>query len=138
MTAKIEKMSTDVGVWQPGKPVQVDVEKLKNYVAVMAEANSEKLAEALEEKAIREDAGIMKQPTEAWQAAVSLTDAELVALIRFFTLAEMQLDGWYGGKESPVIPLVRILKERGGFTTELRKWVKANTDNRYLPYGSVL
>jgi hypothetical protein len=131
-------MSTDVGVWQPGKPVQVDVEKLRNYVGVMAEVNPEKLADALGENAIREDAGIMKQPAEAWQAAASLSDAELVALIRFFTLAEMQLDGWHGGKESPVIALVRILKERGGFTADLRKWIKANTDNRYLPYGSVL
>ena len=50
----------------------------------------------------------------------------------------MQLPGWEAGKKNPVIYLVRILKDRDGFDPELRKWIKTNTDNRYLPYGSAL
>ena len=49
-----------------------------------------------------------------------------------------QLPGWDGGVRSPVIYLVKLMKERGLFTPELRKWIKKNTDNRYLPNGSVL
>ena len=70
--------------------------------------------------------------------ATALSDEELIGLVRFFTLAEMQLPGWDGGKQSPVIYLVRILKQRGAFTPMLRQWVKANTDNRYLPNGALL
>jgi hypothetical protein len=37
-----------------------------------------------------------------------------------------------------VIPLVKMLKERGDFDADLRKWIKSNTKNRYLPYGSAI
>ena len=36
------------------------------------------------------------------------------------------------------IYLVKILKGRSAFRPELRKWVKTNSDNRYLPHGAVL
>ena len=45
---------------------------------------------------------------------------------------------WEAGNKSPVIPLVKILKERGDFEADLRKWIKSNTKNRYLPNGSAL
>jgi hypothetical protein len=37
-----------------------------------------------------------------------------------------------------VIYLVRLLKQRGTFEPELRQWIKANTDNRYLPNGALV
>jgi hypothetical protein len=82
--------------------------------------------------------GLMKLDAAAWAFAEQLTDEEVVTLIRFFTRAEMELPGWEAGKRSPVIPLVKILKSRDGFGADLRKWIKSNTDNRYLPNGSVL
>ncbi|MFT7688808.1 MAG: hypothetical protein ACI9FB_004173, partial [Candidatus Azotimanducaceae bacterium] len=33
---------------------------------------------------------------------------------------------------------VKVLKKRQLFDAELRKWIKANTENRYLPNGAVL
>jgi hypothetical protein len=80
----------------------------------------------------------MKQQAEYWQAAAALSDEDLQRMITFFTLAEMQLSGWDAGKQSPVIYLVRMLKQRGTFTAELRQWIKANTDNRYLPNGALV
>jgi hypothetical protein len=46
------------------------------------------------------------------------------------------LPGWEAGAESPVIPLAKILRQRG---TRLEKtllaWLREVSDNRYLPYG---
>lgn len=127
----------NVGVWEPKKPVQIDVDTLQRLVGVMAVAGDD-VAGALSAEDIEIQAPLMQQSEDAWQAAQALGDGEIEALIRFFTLAEMQLPGWEGGKKSPVIYLVRIMKERGTFTGTLRRWIKAHTDNRYLPYGSVL
>ena len=80
----------------------------------------------------------MTLPAAAWDFLKDRDASSLTALIRFFTVAENQLPGWNAGSKSPVIALVSILKERDEFTAELRKWVKSNTDNRYLPYGSAL
>ena len=70
-------------------------------------------------------------------AAASLDSARLLALVRFFTLAE-RLPGWQAGARSPVIPLVAELKKRGEMPADLQAWIKANTDNRFLPYGSLM
>jgi len=50
----------------------------------------------------------------------------------------MVLPGFELGARSPVIALVRLLKQRGEYPDDLTGWVKANTDNRFLPYGSLL
>jgi len=74
-----------------------------------------------------------------WSArAVGLESEQLVALIRFLTLAEMTLPGWKGGDRSPVIALAAILKQRGDFPAGLTAWIRASSDNRFLPYGSLL
>lgn len=83
--------------------------------------------------------GVAKHGEQAdWQqAAAGLDSASLIALIRFFTLAE-RLPGWESGARSPVIPLARTLKARGAYPDELTAWIKARTGNRFLPYGSLL
>jgi hypothetical protein len=129
-----------IGVWQPAK---ADAEKglslddLKAY-AVLTDGALENLATSLSAAQIGGDGRLMRLDEAPWQVATALNDEELVNLVRFFTLAERQLPGWDGGKQSPVIYLVRILKQREAFTPVLRQWVKANTDNRYLPNGALL
>ena len=129
-----------IGVWQPAK---ADAEKglslddLKAY-AVLTDGALENLAASLSAAQIGGDGRLMRLEEAPWQVATALSDEELVNLVRFFTLAERQLPGWDGGKQSPVIYLVRILKQREAFTPVLRQWVKANTDNRYLPNGALL
>ena len=70
-------------------------------------------------------------------AAAGLSSAELESLVRLYTLAE-RLPGWNAGPRSPVIPLVAELKRRDACPDGLTAWIKANTDNRFLPYGSLL
>ena len=62
---------------------------------------------------------------------------DILVLIKLFTLIEV-LPGWDAGSKSPVIALSKLLKRRNAFTPDIRKWIKSNTDNRYLPYGSAL
>ncbi len=72
------------------------------------------------------------------RAAESLDDDDVVALIRLFTRAETTLSGWEAGDVSPVIPLVALLKARGSYPPQLTAWIKANSDNRFLPYGNLM
>ncbi len=72
------------------------------------------------------------------EAASALSVDDLHALIRLFTKGEKEIPGWEAGAKSPVVPLVRELKQRGIFTAELASWIKANSDNRFLPHGSLM
>lgn len=87
---------------------------------------------------IKDNADLMQQSQESFDIVNSFPDDVIIDLIKFFTVAEMTYSGWKAGKKSPVIYLVKILKGRAVFCDELRKWIKNNSDNRYLPYGSVL
>ena len=127
-----------IDVWEPKQPAGVTLEQLTALAAQMVDADLSDLGTLLDKESIKRDATLMTQTEESWEVAASLSDDDIVVLVRFFTLAEMQLAGWAAGKRSPVVPLVKILKSRGVFTPELRKWVKANTDNRYLPNGAAL
>lgn len=134
-----------IGEWNPEqktKPAeQVDTELLKKIVRNYSpdlEDNPTEVATLLDAAELSAGAPLMTLDRAAWDCVSEWDTAELQTLVKFFTLAEMQLPGWKGGNKSPVIALVKILKLRDGFTAELRQWVKANTDNRYLPHGSVL
>lgn len=76
---------------------------------------------------------------DAWQShAKTAVVAELVEWIRFFTLLEMRVSGFEAGPKSPVIVLARELRKRGEYPDDLTDWIKANTDNRFLPHGSLV
>lgn len=87
---------------------------------------------------IKDNADLMQQTQESFDIVNRFPDDVIIDLIKFFTLAEMAYSGWKAGEKSPVIYLVKILKGRAVFCDELRKWIKNNSDNRYLPHGSVL
>lgn len=72
------------------------------------------------------------------QQGEELADDRVLALIRFFTLAEATLPGWEAGDASPVIPLAAVLKRRGSYPADLTAWIRANSDNRFLPYGNLM
>ncbi|MCK7598507.1 hypothetical protein M0G74_14595 [Microbulbifer sp. CAU 1566] len=70
------------------------------------------------------------------EEAAHWEDAQIWSLIRFFTLAEMQLPDWQGGAESPVIPLAKALRQRKAPLARAQLlWLREHSDNRYLPYG---
>jgi hypothetical protein len=81
-------------------------------------------------------AGLMKLNHALWRSGTELLpNADLLHLIRFFAVAE-NLPGWEAGKDSPVIPLARMLRDRGArLDKSLLQWLKSVNANRYLPYG---
>ncbi len=84
-------------------------------------------------------AGLMRRDLADWKMPLStLGDAELVALVRFFALAEIELPGWEAGKRSPAIACARELRSRGSYPGELTRWLRKHSNNRFLPYGSLL
>ena len=129
-----------IEVWEPtggtkGRPI--DIGLIEKFVDVAKGADSVSTSQ-LKASGLDSEEWVMNQEEAAWESAEDLTSDDLVALVRFFTLVEHNISGWEAGAKSPVIPLVKILKSRDDFTPDLRKWIKSNTDNRYLPYGSAL
>ena len=83
-------------------------------------------------------APLMTAGADVWTAGVDATPSEeLVGWIRFLTLAEARFPGFEAGAKSPVILIARVLRARGDYPDDLTAWIKANTDNRFLPYGSL-
>lgn len=93
----------------------------------------------LEKPRVAALAGIARHESACdWVAAAqSLASDDLLALIHFFTLAE-SLPGWEAGARSPVIRLAAELKKRDEYPAQLTAWIKSHSDNRFLPYGSLL
>jgi hypothetical protein len=88
---------------------------------------------------VAELAALSRHPDVDWEAcSENLSDGDAIALIRLFTLAESVFPGWQAGARSPVVLLAATLKRRGAYPDDLTRWIKANTDNRFLPYGSLL
>lgn len=71
-------------------------------------------------------------------ASDNLLDEELIGLAKVFTLLEHQYATFKAGSDSPVIAMVRALKSRGQWDKSLTQWIKAHTDNRFLPHGSLM
>ena len=127
-----------IGVWDPKSTANLTLEQLRTVLSAVNDIDMSGLTSALDDHFIQDNARLMKLDRSCWQESTNLDTSDIETLVRFFTLAEMQLPGWEGGNRNPVIYLVKILRSRGEFSTELKKWVKANTDNRYLPNGSAL
>ena len=63
---------------------------------------------------------------------------ELRALAKMFTVLEQNYSSFNAGSDSPVIPIVRALKAIGAWEKADTQWIKAHTDNRFLPHGSLM
>lgn len=131
-------MSGEIGTWQPAIKVEVTEQLLTRYLGLIENTDLNAIGQSFPAEEISKGAALMKLQAADWQAAEQLDNTQIEQLIRFFTLAEAQLAGWDAGQTSPVIYLVKVLKNRSAFDPELKKWIKRNTDNRYLPNGAVL
>lgn len=83
--------------------------------------------------------GVLHNDQALWNNALTAFSPEQhIQLIRFFTLAEMQLPGWQAGEKSPVIAITQHLKQCGG---KLEKsdlmWIRKHSTNRFIPNGAI-
>ncbi len=125
-----------VGAWDPAEQIVA----LSDSVLAELLAAAERLDEegfGLPMAEVSRLAATARLKPEAWQAAAALDDAQLIQLVRLYTLAEGQFPDWKAGSASPVIALCRLLRQRGAWPADLTAWIKAHSDNKFLPYGSL-
>jgi hypothetical protein len=130
-----------LGTWDP-KMESADSELLLNpallnrLIAYDREDTLSQLEQMLNDEDKQRLAGLMKIDHASWRAAAeALSAADLIHLIRFFAVAE-NLPGWEAGADSPVIPLAKLLRQRGArLDKPLLQWLRDVNENRYLPYG---
>lgn len=128
---------SDVGTWDPGDRVTLSERHLE--CVRRASMRLEDASFGLEEAELQLLAPLVSLDADQWEGAARKEDAGgLVGWIRFFTLAEARLPGFEAGAKSPVIPLARVLRERGEYPADLTAWIRAHSDNRFLPHGSLL
>jgi len=128
----------DVGVWQPDvRGVTLDA-ALLSRLADTADFLDEQTF-GLTAQEVVSFAALMRRQASDWAPLLTdQSDAQLLHLAKFFTLAEMRLTGWEALGRSPVVPIVAELRRRQRYPHELTAWIKAHTNNRFLPYGSLL
>ena len=126
-----------LGVWKPASEQSLSMTGLTGLLEQLPVDALQSL-EGLTADAFAVQQRWIKLPAQSWALAEALSLDQISQLIRFFTLAEYHWTGWEAGKLSPVIPLVAQLKQRDAFDAAFRRWIKTNTDNRYLPNGAIL
>ena len=135
-------MST--GTWDPSSnasqlDISIDPALIQRFLLLAENNQLNDLAAQISEQD-RSQFGIMQADLAQWKNALNdYNEAQLIALIRFFTLVEMALPEWAAGAKSPVISINKILKSRGlKLEKEILLWIKQNSDNRFIPNGSPL
>lgn len=127
-----------IGSWNPEDKASdyvIDNNLLERFIQYAEKDQLNELENLLSPEEQQQHAQLMLLPSSDWLAASeSMNGAELTALIKFFTVAE-QLPGWFAGERSPVISLAKQLKKQQGIERELIAWIRAHSENRFLPYG---
>ena len=130
-----------LGSWDPdadaaAQNIAIDTSTLIRFITFSQQDQLGKLADLLDQDESQRLSGLMQLDHSLWQSAAdSLTDDEVVHLIRFFAVAE-NLPGWEAGAQSPVIALAKTLRKRGQrLDKSLLLWLREVNENRFLPYG---
>lgn len=133
-----------IGSWTPNDEssasnYQVNTALLLQFIDFADAKDFATIETLLDETETALHSAIMKQSKASWFAiAEQFSNEQLESLVRFFTVAEMKLQGWDAGADSPVIWLVKILRARKNPPSkELLIWIKEHSSNRFLPNGAL-
>lgn len=131
-----------IGNWTPNQSsdsISIDDAFLQRCLTIADSDDINNLNSILTEQE-KQQSQIMHAQQEVWNSSLKTYSIEqLHALIRFFTLAEMQIAGWEAGSQSPVIAIHQYLKNQGEkLDKEMLLWIRKNSTNRFIPYGAVL
>ena len=127
-----------LGTWTPGAPALPTLADFRDAAARWNREEASSIASLGGELRQRLQAA-MQAPAGALDADLDALDAEeLEALARLFTVIEQQ-PGFEAGAKSPVIALCRRLRKHldADAFAELVRWIRAHSDNRFLPHGSL-
>ena len=130
-----------IGSWDPSLGSESEALKLDAALLARLESYSrdeqlEQLSDVMSAEDKQQLAALMQLDHDQWRTAVEPLDSEAIGhLIRFLAVAE-NLPGWEAGAASPVIPLAKVLRERGERLDKTQLlWLREVSENRYLPYG---
>lgn len=132
-----------VDVWQPADltnntPDLTVLQKLAT-AAVQLELQGD-VSDLLNDQQLASARSWMQFSEENWQAAIEqLSNDERLQLATFYTVAEVKLSGFEARDKNPAIWIFRYLKKTQQLPEkDFIKALKNKTDNRFIPYGSVL
>jgi len=114
-------------------------ECIQELISIGKSNSYEKLLVFIENFPEHRSGQIMRQSPQFWYSiSESLSDEEIISLIKTFTIAEKIVPEWKAGSVAPVIWLFSKLRERtNSEQKELSDWIIQHTENTYLPYGSM-
>ncbi len=131
-----------VDTWQPtasNTVISVDI-LLELSTKVTSQESINDDIKTLNENEINLIASYINAPQAAWEKAIeNFSKAQILNLCMIFTKGEMQFSNWTFSSKNPTIYLLRYLKAQNiAVEKDFVRWLKKQTDNRYIPYGPAL
>lgn len=131
-----------VDTWQPTATIlEIPVQKLSDFASLINDYEQAKSdLKQLSESDIQLVESFKNAPKEAWLKAIEGVPAEKIKdLCVFFTVGEMEFPSWSFASNNPAIFFIKYLKStNNSLEKDFIRWLKKQTDNRYIPYGSAL
>lgn len=133
-------MNTEV--WNPKKndhSATIDDGLLRRFIEISRNNELTNISAKLND-AEKNKFYILNLSEKVWhRSLVNFNDSQLLELIKFFVLIEMQLPNWKSGEKSPVILINKILRKNGvKLDRDTLLWIRNNSSNRYIPNGKIL
>lgn len=129
--------------WQPAdqNSTQLDL-TLLNKLAGLASVleNTNNIDDHISQEELQQARSWIQLSENHWQDSVKQLEAEQrLNIATFYVLAETKLSGWEARDKNPAIWIFRYLKKNKQLPEkDIIKKLKNKTDNRFIPYGSVL
>ena len=131
-----------VDTWQPAEQeVSISTERLSIIVSLIGGQESiQEDIKSLDKSDVEWVNGLLHSPQSAWLEAIKgFNDEDVLKLCMLFTVGEMEYPTWAFGSKNPTIYFLRHLKyENRAAEKDFVRWLKKQTDNRYIPYGPAL
>lgn len=129
-------MSTST--WQPATAVSPQNIDWQSWLKIAEEHNLEESIKGLSREQVNTLQPLMKQSRDFWQQQCeNFSPEEMKSLLFFFTLAENFHSELSAGNDSPVIGIYKVLKKIKPLTKDELLWIKSNSQNQFLPHGSI-
>ena len=131
--------SWDPNIAEQQASYQLDREFLLNIIGIRQKEPNREVSDYFTTDEKQKHSAMMKLDRQTWlETTADFETEQLLSLIEFLTLAEMKIPSWEVGAESPVIHIVKFLRQRKTPPSkEILLWIKANSSNRFLPNGAL-